>query len=196
MNDREMGIDPRAFHVLPPQSVTVTGLEGQDGWVLDIGGGGEGIIGLVAGRRVVAIDLLASELEECSNDSLKVVMDARDLKFLDGTFDTVTAFFSFMFIPWPDLPKVFSEISRVLRPGGRLEVWDIEFQVPSGLERRGLAFLLTATLPDGRVVETGYGCESRDQGIDDFVRLGGEAGLRVESTERDGHTFRMTFRKA
>jgi ubiquinone/menaquinone biosynthesis C-methylase UbiE len=61
------------------------------GLILDIGGGGEGVIGRLFGSRVVAIDPLQRELEEAPVGPLKVVMDARELKFLDGSFDTVTA---------------------------------------------------------------------------------------------------------
>ena len=50
-----------------------------DGFILDIGGGGEGIISRLNGRQVVAIDPSSSELEETKNEGLKVVMDATDL---------------------------------------------------------------------------------------------------------------------
>ncbi|MDH5201498.1 MAG: hypothetical protein OEW93_11465, partial [Candidatus Bathyarchaeota archaeon] len=50
-----------------------------EGFILDIGGGGEGIIGKLNGRQVVSIDLSAGELEETDNESLKIVMDATDL---------------------------------------------------------------------------------------------------------------------
>jgi hypothetical protein len=43
------------------------------GWILDIGGGGEGIIGQLNGRQVVAIDTSREALEETQNDALKVV---------------------------------------------------------------------------------------------------------------------------
>lgn len=69
-----------------------------DGFILDIGGGGEGVIGRLKGRDVVAIDIRKEELEEAVDGPLKIVMDARDLKFLDGSFNTVTAFFSLMYV--------------------------------------------------------------------------------------------------
>jgi len=65
--------------------------------ILDIGGGGEGIISQVYGDKVVAIDISKNELNEApKNDSLKLIMDARQLKFLDEQFDTVTSFFTFI----------------------------------------------------------------------------------------------------
>lgn len=43
------------------------------GKILDIGGGGEGIIGQVLGDKVVTIDKLKEELEEAPEGPLKVV---------------------------------------------------------------------------------------------------------------------------
>jgi SAM-dependent methyltransferase len=50
--------------------------------------------------------------------------DAMRLPFEDGTFDTVVCQFGMMF--FPDKPAAFSEVWRVLRPGGRFvfSVWD------------------------------------------------------------------------
>ena len=42
------------------------------GWVLDIGGGGEGVIGRLKGSAVVAIDLYKQELEEAPAGPLKI----------------------------------------------------------------------------------------------------------------------------
>jgi SAM-dependent methyltransferase len=194
MESKGHEIDPNDVHYLPPQSVALTSID-EGGWILDIGGGGEGIIGMMAGPRVVAIDLQRSELEETSNNALKIVMDARDLKFLDGTFGTVTAFFSFMFIPWVDLDQVFSEITRVLRPGGTLHIWDFTFMASSANGKRVVIFPITVALPDGHQVETGYGCKVRDQDMDDFIGLAERAGLHVESSERSAQIFRMVLRK-
>lgn len=70
----------------------------QEGRVLDIGGGGEGIIGQVLGERVIAIDNRSDELEEAPEGSLKIIMDARELKFLNKTFDGITSFSTLMYI--------------------------------------------------------------------------------------------------
>ena len=46
-------------------------------------------------------------------------MNACELQFLDSTFNTVTSFFTLMYIDGPDHEKAFSQVSRVLVPGGR-----------------------------------------------------------------------------
>lgn len=52
------------------------------------------------------------------------VADAQELPFTDNSFDVVVCQFGFMFVP--DKPKAFSEVYRVLRPGGMLlfNTWD------------------------------------------------------------------------
>ncbi len=71
-----------------------------EGRILDNGGGGEGVIGQLKEEIVVAIDLKKSELESGikSGDtkSLKIIMDATNMKFIDNVFKTVTALFSMM----------------------------------------------------------------------------------------------------
>lgn len=104
------------------------------GWVLDVGGGGEGIIGLMHKDRVVAIDLHKPEFEGAPSGPLKIIMDARDLKFLDSTFDDVTAFFCFMYMKDEDLPKAFSEIHRVMKQGGDFRVWDLTLRLRKDTE--------------------------------------------------------------
>lgn len=66
------------------------------GYILDIGGGGEGSIGKLKGKQVIAIDPNKQELEESAAGPLKVIMDARDLQFPDGTFSLATSFFTLM----------------------------------------------------------------------------------------------------
>jgi hypothetical protein len=72
------------------------------GPILDLGGGGEGIIGRLKGNQVVAIDISRRELEESPEGPLKIIMDATDLKFLDASFNLVTAYFTMMYIPGED----------------------------------------------------------------------------------------------
>ncbi|TFG48296.1 MAG: class I SAM-dependent methyltransferase, partial [Anaerolineales bacterium] len=79
-----------------------------EGFVLDIGGGGEGVIGQLLDKDVVAIDFRKEELLEAADGPLKIIMDARELKFLDDSFQTASAFFSLMYIKKrEDQHKVF-----------------------------------------------------------------------------------------
>src|SRR5690348_9375055 len=81
--------DSPRMHVFVRQDFVVAEFQAS-GYILDIGGGGEGIIGQMKPHQVIAIDLSKRELEEAPAGPLKIVMDAADLKFLDASFDTAT----------------------------------------------------------------------------------------------------------
>src|SRR5690242_5346067 len=68
----------------------------------------------IARRRARAEGIANVETEVCS---------AEDLPFRDGTFDSVSVRFGYMF--FPDLAAATAEFVRVLKPGGRLcsSVW-------------------------------------------------------------------------
>lgn len=51
-----------------------------NGKILDIGGGGEGIIGRLYTHQVTAIDIRQSELDEAPGDFEKVLMDGNELE--------------------------------------------------------------------------------------------------------------------
>lgn len=150
------------------------------GHILDIGGGGEGIIGQMKPTQVVAIDLSKRELEEAPAGPLKIVMDAADLKFLDGSFNTATAFFSLMYMRPEIQRRVFAEVFRVLARGGRWLIWDAV--IPDALENdtRGPVFRFRFHLP-GKMVETGYGTFWPDQPMDlnYYQRLARDTGFEV-----------------
>jgi SAM-dependent methyltransferase len=78
---------------------------------------------------IVATDLNQAMLDQAQAVGTKRAVewrqaDAMQLPFQDGTFDAVVCQFGVMF--FPDKIKAFSEIRRVLRPGGVLifSVWD------------------------------------------------------------------------
>jgi ubiquinone/menaquinone biosynthesis C-methylase UbiE len=199
MSDHHSEIDMSEVYQLPHQQVSLSDFPSDEEWILDIGGGGEGIIGRLKGRQVVAIDKRRPELESTTSDALKLVMDARELQFLEKSFGTVTIFFSLMYMPFEDLDTIFSEIARVLKPGGELLMWDVKVEVPTDLDPKIKYFMvpLTVTFPDGTTNETGYGAYIRNQNIESFVTVATDHGFELEETKANDLTFyaRLSLRK-
>jgi SAM-dependent methyltransferase len=180
---------------LPPQTVTLCDFPAE-GLILDIGGGGEGVIGQLKGSQVVAIDMLPRELAEAPAGPLKIIMDARDLKFLSCTFHTVTAFFGFMFIHPDDHIRVFHEIYRILAPKGQFLLWDVEIPKRPEPERDMLVFPLQVQLPT-TVISTGYGTPYTEMAtrMEDYLEPAQRVGLRVVEKSQAGQTFYGRFQK-
>ncbi len=132
------------------------------GNILDIGGGGEGIIGCIYPEQVTAIDNRLDELEEAPDGPIKIVMDAREMTFVGKCFDNVTAFYSFMYIPKIDHLKVIAEISRVLKNNGYLHIWD-------AVIKEAKPFLAELDInANGNSVQTTYGIVKEDATQDAF----------------------------
>ncbi len=187
---------PEQIYEHPKLEVTLSSFPAE-GLILDIGGGGEGVIGQLKSKQVVAIDLSKRELEEAPGEPLiKIVMDARDLKFLDGTFPTATVFFTFMYIDPVDHEKVFREIYRVLKAGGRLLVWDVIFPEKKTDPRQlYVHYPLHVKLPETEI-NTGYGVKIQEgQGAAHLVNLAQKAGFQVVSRKDERGWFALEFKK-
>lgn len=163
--------------------------------LLDIGGGGEGVIGKLHGRRVIAIDKNIKELEETDNDSLKIVMDATDLKFLSASFEVVTAFFTLMYINNDLHSQVFNEVHRVLRDEGRFLIWDLTIPEKFSTEPY-YGVLLKVLLPDEEVI-AGYGIkwEDKEQDPEYFKDLAIRTGFKVTEEWIEGEIFFLELMK-
>ena len=179
-------------HMVDQQTVKMSPIK-TDGFILDIGGGGEGIIGKLNGEQVVAIDKRYSELEETDNSSLKIVMDATDLQFLDNTFNVATAFYTMMYIPNDEKPKVFAETYRVLGKGGRLHIWDAFIPEKSG-DKKYFVIPIKVEMPD-ETVETGYGVKLKKQDNQTIKSLAAEAGFTLINEKKNEHTFYLELEK-
>jgi len=167
-----------------------------DGHILDIGGGGEGIIGRIKPSQVVAIDLSKEELVGAPAGSLKIVMDATDLKFLDGSFKTATSFFTLMFMKEEDQPRAVREIFRVLARGGRFLLWEVTVPERADPKRDVFVIPLLVKLPREEV-STGYGAFWPPRVHDEsyFVKMAEAAGFKVLARRQHGLTFFLEFEK-
>jgi Methyltransferase domain. len=158
------------YYTIEKQTIEMNSLE-TNGFILEIGGGGEGIIGRLNGRKVIAIDVRIEELEETKNDSLKVVMDATDLKFLPSSFDVAASFFSLMYIKNEHHLKTFKEVHKVLKDRGRFFIWDVRVP-PKPMDKTIFVVPLEILLPNKKV-ETSYGIkwDNKEQDLEYFKGL-------------------------
>lgn len=170
----------------PKQHVRIE--EIPQGMVIDIGGGGAGVIAQVGGARVVAIDKHSSEIEEARGnapDAQWVVADATALPFEGHSFDNATAFFSCMYMSGSVLKEVLGETQRVLKKGGEFWIWDAEM-APKG---KAFAIRLQVDLPDKPSIRTAYGVQAREQSAAGMGRLLQEAGFELAEITRRKRWF-------
>jgi len=187
--------DKDRFYRFEQQEVEVKDFEAK-GYILDIGGGGEGVIGRLKGEQVIAIDISKRELADAPAGPLKVIMDARDLQFLDATFNTSTSFFTLMYVDGSDHPAVFSEIYRVLVPGGRFLIWDVLYPKRTDPDIDIAVVPLEVKLP-GEKLGTGYGGGWPEKGRDlaYYIALAETIGFEVISQNEDDLVFYLELKK-
>ena len=103
-------------------------INGSTGTVLEVGvGTGLSLPEYNSDLNIVGIDLAPEMLERAqervdqeglTNVSGLHVMDASNLQFPDGSFDTVVAMYVITVVPNPE--KVMRELARVVKPGGQI----------------------------------------------------------------------------
>ncbi|RPH32258.1 MAG: class I SAM-dependent methyltransferase [Bacteroidales bacterium] len=166
------------------------------GLILDIGGGGEGVIGQLKGDQVISIDINKQELIDAPSINLKLVMDARDLKFLDNSFNTVAIFYTLMYIKGADHEKVFSEVYRVLKPGGKLLIWDVDLPPRKGATIETIMYSFSFKLPN-TTINTGYGVrkQEKEQNLQYYTDLAVKTGFKVISSTQTGSSLYLELQK-
>lgn len=164
--------------------------------ILDIGGGGEGFVGKLYGRNVIAIDAREDELLETNNHAIKLVMDGRDLKFTEENFDVVTLFYSLMYMKKDTKEKVLSEAYRVLKKGGIIDIWDAE--VPIYKDDGKDIFVVQLSVDCiGETTSTGYGIllDDNNHTKDSVETLLMNNGFSKVKEEECSQSFRLQYKK-
>lgn len=163
------------------------------GSILDIGGGREGIIGRLYKSAVTAVDNMQEELDEAPSCCKKLLMDAAALDFADESFDNVTFFYSLMYMNTDVKAKAIEEACRVLKTGGRLTVWDVEFE---SAYPNAFSVELDIILPEENVC-TEYGIIGTDvaQSAESIISMCCECGLNPLEHEENGGHFHIVLKK-
>jgi ubiquinone/menaquinone biosynthesis C-methylase UbiE len=165
---------------------------GTDGPILDIGGGGEGLVSRIEESRVCALDIRMSEIREAQIHGPPAhwfVGDGQALCFQEEVFDVVTLWFSLGYMnDWSIKQGVLEEAHRVLSNGGRLSI--LASSITESCER--LIFWGHFTLPDGTVSQTGYGVRGgQDQTLERIVDLLKDIGFKIQSQEDNDAWFKI-----
>ncbi|MBQ6701064.1 MAG: class I SAM-dependent methyltransferase [Oscillospiraceae bacterium] len=163
------------------------------GKILDIGGGGEGIIGRLYKNQVVAIDNRQEELDEAPDLFEKRLMDAEKLDFPDFCFDAVTAFYSFMFMSTNTRRKAAVEMVRVLKNGGEIHIWDAK--IPDA-EKSPFCVDLKIFLPE-ETINTAYGIMGTglEQSFNATKKIFEDLGLVCDKQMESENNFYLKFKK-
>jgi demethylmenaquinone methyltransferase / 2-methoxy-6-polyprenyl-1,4-benzoquinol methylase len=96
------------------------------------------------GQRAVATDLSYNMLHTARNVAERVQADASHLPFRWAGFDGATCGYALR--NFTDLEKCFSEMARVLRPGGRLSLLEVA-EPRGGLWRAGFRLWFRRVVP-------------------------------------------------
>lgn len=161
------------------------------GTILDIGGGGEGIIGRIYQGQVTAIDNRQEELNEAPDGFKKLLMDARDLGFEDFSFENITSFYSLMYMKGDEHNKVIKEAYRVLKEQGNLYIWDSNINHAD-------PFVVNLNInANGEIIKTSYGIYKDEayQDKDYFKLICGKMGFSLIEEKLYNNQFYLHFKK-
>jgi ubiquinone/menaquinone biosynthesis C-methylase UbiE len=162
------------------------------GPILDIGGGGEGLVSRIEESKVCAVDIRLSEIREAMIHGPPAnwfVGDGQTLSFQDSVFDMVTLWFSLGYMSdWTTKDKVLQESHRVLSEDGRLSI--MASRIPESCKR--FIFWGHFTFPNGTISQTGYGVRGgQGQTLERLLNLARNCGFRIQSREDNDAWFEI-----
>jgi SAM-dependent methyltransferase len=158
---------PEPYGDDPVDRIMMAGVEGQEVLCLAGGGGQQSAVFSLLGAKVTVLDLTPEQLESDQRaarhygyEVVTVHGDMRDLSaFPDAHFHRVVQPISTLYVP--DLRALYSEVARILRPGG---LYFADYAVPllymaenRGWDGRGYALYITEPYVRGAIRETKEG---------------------------------------
>lgn len=175
----------------PLQEISFKRLGGT-GPVLDVGGGGEGIVSRIEGSRVCAVDINLNEIREAQiygSSSQWLACSGEFLPFSTAVFETATIWFSLDYMTdWKMKRAVMSEVFRVLRKEGSLSVMSSKIVC----HESRFVLKLRYALPDGSVYQTGYGVKgNQGQTANRISDIAEQIGFQIANKDDNGHWFHI-----
>lgn len=184
-----------SFFETPLQRIELRRLP-RSGQIIDVGGGGEGLVSRIGGARVCAVDIDMNKIREAQIHGFSsqwILAGAQTLPLKDSSFDTATLWFSLGFIrDWSAKEQVVDEIVRVLKPEGRISI--LGATIDCSEDR----FVLKAqfSFPDGPISQMSYGMVGRqNQTIESVTEVLKQVGFGSLKVEDNTFWFRIEGRK-
>ncbi|MHA1936523.1 MAG: class I SAM-dependent methyltransferase [Candidatus Thorarchaeota archaeon] len=165
---------------------------GSKGRIIDIGGGGEGLVSRIEGSRVCAVDIRLSEIREAQIHDPKsnwFLCDGRKLCFQTEIFDIATLWFSFGYLKESDTKQtVLEETYRVLKTGGTISIIGSKIVCSEDV----LIFKALFTFPDGTQSQIGYGVKgNQGQTSASIIAALNRSGFKPTKTQNHDKWFHI-----
>jgi ubiquinone/menaquinone biosynthesis C-methylase UbiE len=179
------------LHIVPLQEIHLERISSK-GPILDVGGGGEGLVSRVEGSRVCSVDIKMNKIREAhiyGSDNQWIASDARRLCFAENSFSVTAVWFSLgYFGDWQSKKRLFSEIKRVLEPEGVVSI------IASRIDCKEERFLFNARFlfPDGDTSQVGYQVKgNQEQTIEATQAALEEFYFKVTKIKDNEHWFML-----
>jgi ubiquinone/menaquinone biosynthesis C-methylase UbiE len=168
----------------------------EKGIIIDVGGGGDGLVSRIAGARVCAVDINIDKIREAriyEQHANWLNCDGQSLCFVDDVFDTATLWFSLGYLrTWDMKQQVLHEINRVLKADGELLIWACRIDC----EEVGALFRVDLTFPDRSVSRFGFGVAGQqNQTISTVSQILDMSGFDINRAREIGPFFYIHCKK-
>ncbi|MHA1480428.1 MAG: class I SAM-dependent methyltransferase [Candidatus Thorarchaeota archaeon] len=180
---------------VPQQEITLDKIPGS-GLIIDIGGGGEGLVSRIEGTRVCAVDIRMSEIREARIHNPPAnwfACDGQRLCFNDCSFQIATLWFSLGYMSdWRIKENVMKEVHRVLEKDGLVSIRASKIDC----DEERLVFRVIYTLPNGTLSQTGYGIKgNQNQTFSTISKMLVDSNFEIVKQVDSSHWFQITARK-
>ncbi len=184
-------LEDHSIYTTSIQKITLKQIQ-TEGRILDIGGGGEGLVSRIGGTKVCAVDIRMSEIREAQIHGPPAnwfVGDGQALCFQENVFEVVTLWFSLGYMSdWAIKQRVLKEAHRVLGENGTLSI--LASRIPESCER--LTFWGHFTFPDGTISQIGFGTRGgQEQTLERMTELLLGTGFKIRSHEDSNEWFEI-----
>ncbi len=179
----------------PIQKVCLNSID-VGGLILDVGGGGEGLVARIGGDKVCAVDINLDKIREArihKESANWFNCDGRNLCFKSKVFDMATLWFALGYMrTWQMKESVLREVYRVLKDEALLSIWAcrVDCEEAAAIIRTDISF------PNGTTSRFGFGLVGQqDQTLETVSMLLESVGFTVERILNQDYVFYVSCKK-